>query len=216
MRTATRPILVASLVAATGVATGPAAGGGAFPDVPGATAHDAATFLRVGGEGTKPAVPVAGTRTDKQAPEAGQCTASEEVFAAIAAERALLDMQRAEIAERRAALDLAREQLEAEAAQLAEVRDRVAALLERAEAEQSQDVQRLVNLYRNMKPEEAAAIMDDLDLEVTFTVLAGMSERDAGPILAELDPVLARALSRILLERSQLPADQTLSNLRLP
>jgi flagellar motility protein MotE (MotC chaperone) len=151
----------------------------------------------------------------KQASDTDQCTPTEEAFAAIAEERALLARQRAELDERRAELDLARAQLEAEAAQLAEVRDRVEALLAQAEAAQAEDLQRLVNLYRNMDPEQAAAIMNDLDMETTFMVFATMAERDAAPILAELDPVLARALSRIFLERSRLPGDQDLSNLRL-
>jgi flagellar motility protein MotE (MotC chaperone) len=151
----------------------------------------------------------------KQASDTDQCTLTEEAFAAIAEERALLERQRAELDERRAALDLARAQLEAEAAQLAEVRDRVEALLAQAEAAQAEDLQRLVNLYRNMEPEQAAVIMNDLDMETTFMVFATMAERDAAPILAELDPVLARALSRIFLERSRLPGDQDLSNLRL-
>jgi flagellar motility protein MotE (MotC chaperone) len=143
------------------------------------------------------------------------CGSSEEVLAAIELERSLLAEQRADVAERRATLELAREQLILERDRLAAVRDEIAALLERVEAAQHEDLERLVRIYRNMTPEEAAAIIDDLDMETTVMVLGTMPERVAAPILANLDPLRARALSRIFLERSKLPADQDLSNIVL-
>jgi hypothetical protein len=45
-------------------------------------------------------------------------------------------------------------------------------------------------------------------------VLGTMPERDAAPILANLDIVRAQAISRIILERSKLPGDQRLDNLK--
>jgi flagellar motility protein MotE (MotC chaperone) len=151
----------------------------------------------------------------KQSGDAPLCTSSEEVFDTIERERALLAEQRADLEDRRATLDLAREQLDLEADRLAAVRDEIEVLLARVEAAQTADLERLVRIYRNMDPEEAAAIMDDLDMETTVMVLGTMSERAAAPILANLDPMRARALSRIFLERSKLPADQDFSDLRL-
>ena len=66
-----------------------------------------------------------------------------------------------------------------------------------------------------MKPKEAAAIMNDLDIEVSVMVLGSMNERTAAPILANLTPIRARAISKIILERSKLPGDQRLDNLKL-
>jgi flagellar motility protein MotE (MotC chaperone) len=66
-----------------------------------------------------------------------------------------------------------------------------------------------------MKPKDAANIMNDLDIEVSVMVLGTMSERNAAPILAGLNPVRARAISKIILERSKLPGDQRLNNLKL-
>jgi flagellar motility protein MotE (MotC chaperone) len=143
------------------------------------------------------------------------CGSSEEVLAAIELERSLLAEQRVDVAERRATLELAREQLILETDRLAAVRDEIAALLERVETAQNEDLERLVRIYRNMTPEEAAAIIEDLDIETTVMVLGTMPERVAAPILANLDPMRARALSRIFLERSKLPADQDFSNIVL-
>jgi len=139
----------------------------------------------------------------------------EEMLAAINAERKLLDDQRAALAQRRSEIDLANETLVIETARLDELKQEVEALLERANAAHVADVDRLVALYSNMKPRDAAAIMNDLDLEVTITVLGTMPERSAAPILATLNPVRARALSLILLERSKLPGDRRLDRIRL-
>lgn len=139
----------------------------------------------------------------------------DEMLAAINEERGLLDNQRAALAQRAAEIDLASEALAIETARLDELKTEVESLLERANAAHVADVDRLVALYSNMKPKDAAAIMDDLDLEVTITVLGTMAERNAAPILAALNPVRARALSLILLERAKMPGDRRLDRVRL-
>lgn len=139
----------------------------------------------------------------------------EEMLNAITAERALLDAQRAALAQRAAEIDLANEMLEIETARLDELKQQVETLLERANVEHSADIDRLVALYANMRPRDAAAIINDLDLEVMVTVLGTMPERSAAPILAALNPVRARALSLILHERAKFPGDRRLDQLRL-
>ena len=137
-----------------------------------------------------------------------------EMLAAITAERALLEDQRSVLAQRAAEIDLAKEMLAIETARLEELKQEVEALLERASMAHVADVERLVALYSNMKPKDAAAI-NDLDLEVMVTVLGTMPERNAAPILAALNPVRARAVSLILLERAKLPGDRRLDRIRL-
>lgn len=138
----------------------------------------------------------------------------EEMLRAIAEERAQLEIQKEALARRAAEIDLAREKLEIEQGRLAELKTVLENLLGRVASAQTADVGRLVALYSNMKPKEAAAIMNDLDIEVTVMVLGTMPERDAAPILANLDIVRAQAISRIILERSKLPGDQRLDNLK--
>jgi flagellar motility protein MotE (MotC chaperone) len=46
-------------------------------------------------------------------------------------------------------------------------------------------------------------------------ILGTMKPRTAAPILAKIPPVRARAVSKIILERSQLPADQDLTGIKL-
>lgn len=150
---------------------------------------------------------------EKKEPEA--CLMPEEMLQVIQTEREFVDQQREELAKRQAEVDLASEKLKLEQARLDELKGALEGLLAKAEASQTDDVRRLVALYSNMKPKDAANIMNDLDIEVSVMVLGTMAERTAAPILAGLNPVRARAISKIILERSKLPGDQRLNNLRL-
>ena len=144
------------------------------------------------------------------------CPAPEDLLAVVAREREAIAADRAALEEERAALAAARVEVEMRTADLQSLRDDLAALLESVERTRSADLDRLVNLYRGMKPKQAAAIIADLDFGVTIAILGEMAERDAAPILAQLDPVHAGAISRVILERGKLPSDRDLSNLRLP
>jgi flagellar motility protein MotE (MotC chaperone) len=57
--------------------------------------------------------------------------------------------------------------------------------------------------------------MNDMDIETTIMIMGTMNPRIAAPIMAEISPVRARAISKIILERSQLPGDQDLRGIKL-
>jgi len=144
-----------------------------------------------------------------------QCETPEEVLQSLARERDLIAAQKEELESRRSELALAQEKLEIEKAALLELKATIEDLLARVKAAETEDLERLIGFYENMKPAEAARIMDDLDIEVTILVLGKMKPRVAAPILAKMSPVRARAVSKIILERSQLPGDQDLVGIKL-
>ena len=145
----------------------------------------------------------------------GLCETPEEVLQALAQERDLIAERKAMIDAHEAEITLAREKLDIEKAALVELKTSIETLLAKVEAQQTDDVQRLIDFYKNMKPAEAASLMNEMDIEVTIMVLGTMSPRTAAPILAKMTPVRARAVSKIILERSQLPGDQHLNGVRL-
>ncbi len=145
----------------------------------------------------------------------GQCTSPDLLLQSVAQERALIARQKAALDKRSAQIDLADQALKAESARLGGLRDKIKALLQKAGSAHQADVQRLVKLYQAMKPADAARILNDMDIAVTVTVLATMNERNAAPIMAQMSPVRARAVSQIILERSKLPGDQRLVGIRL-
>lgn len=139
----------------------------------------------------------------------------EEILRSLTRERELVAMQKAELEKRRAQIALSEERLRIEQASLSELKGSIEALLARIEASQTEDLDRLIDLYKNMKPADAARIIDDLDIETTIMILGTMNPRIAAPILAKVAPVRARAVSKIILERSQLPGDQDLVGIKL-
>lgn len=141
--------------------------------------------------------------------------APEEVLRSLSRERELVAAQKEDIEKRKAELALAMERLEVEKASLTELKLSIEDLLARIESTKTEDLNRLIEFYKNMKPADAARIMDDLDIETTIMILGEMNPRLAAPILAKVSPVRARAVSKIILERSQLPGDQDLVGIKL-
>ena len=68
---------------------------------------------------------------------------------------------------------------------------------EAAKAEKKR-ASKLARLYENMKPQEAADILDSLDDATVIAVLQRMDESQAAKILAKLDPVKAARFSNII------------------
>jgi flagellar motility protein MotE (MotC chaperone) len=145
----------------------------------------------------------------------GNSDVPEEILQSLTRERELVLLQKAQLEKRRAEIALAEERLRIEQVSLTELKGSIEALLARIAASQTDDVDRLIQLYKNMKPTDAARIIDDLDIETTIMILGTMNPRIAAPILAKVSPVRARAVSKIILERSQLPGDQDLIGIKL-
>ncbi|WP_292290260.1 hypothetical protein [Marivita sp.] len=161
---------------------------------------------------TLPDAPATSQATSQARSQAGSQTgpadALPELLAAIAAEHDALAARAAELDLRAAEIDLARAAVMSQNQQLAALRDELSRLLEQARGDHNADITRLVKIYEAMKPAEAAAIMQEADLELAVLVISAMPERSSGPIMATMDPMRANAISRVILERSRLPGDR--------
>lgn len=68
----------------------------------------------------------------------------------------------------------------------------------KAKAEADKNISRLARLYGNMKPEEAAPIMKELDDDLVVTLLRKMEDEQAAKILSAMEPQRAARLTRLL------------------
>ncbi len=109
-----------------------------------------------------------------------------------------LDQQQRELDHRSAALDSREQELENRRQEIEHLRAEVKGL--QAEEE---NISRLADMYSEMRPTEAAAIFERLDLDVALNILRAMNARSSSAIMAELDPDLAAQLSRQLTEGRQ-------------
>lgn len=161
--------------------------------------------------------PVTAPSGTESAPTTGGpvCEGSEELFLALSRERDLISEVRGGLDRERAELDLTREAVRQETERLTALRDELRGVLDQLIGAETAELTRLVAVYEAMKPEEAARLLDGLDMSVTMMIFATMQERRAGPILARMSPVRAQAISRILVEMAKLPEDRNLEGIRL-
>lgn len=143
------------------------------------------------------------------------CETSESLLLLIQEERKQLTTREQDVEEKIAKLEVAKARIQLEIENLQNLRNDVNIILEKRAKMQTDDVERLVNLYTSMKPKDAARLMNGIDPEVSVMVLGTMVERSAAPILANMEDTRAQAISKIILERSKLPGDQRLDNIKI-
>ena len=176
-----------------------------------------------------PAAPAASTGAPTQtdpAPAqatAGDAAASKDAAGAAAAgstfdpltlTKAEIDVLR-QLAKRRDELDARAKALDDREALLKATEQRIAAQAQqmqqmKAEYEQAKtarddaaeaNLRRLVTVYESMKPEEAARIFETMEGAVLLDVVTRMSERRLAPILAQMSPARAQALTIAMANR---------------
>jgi flagellar motility protein MotE (MotC chaperone) len=91
-----------------------------------------------------------------------------------------------------AAENLARAQI----AELSRLRTEVERLVVREGTAADADIDALVALYVNMRPQQAAKVLDKLEPARAAAILLKIPERQAGPILANMEPNSALAVTQ--------------------
>ncbi|MEJ5338281.1 MAG: MotE family protein [Aquificaceae bacterium] len=67
--------------------------------------------------------------------------------------------------------------------------------------EQRPEVKKLVDIFNKASPDEAGAIMNNLDPNLAAEILLNLRERQAAAILEAMDPQKAAEVSRIVMEK---------------
>lgn len=106
------------------------------------------------------------------------------------------------LADRAQALRLAEQKIEERLAALVSAEQELARTVSIADQAADDDVQRLVTLYENMKPKEAAPLFEEMAPDFAAGFLAKMRPEAAAGILAGLDPKTAYSISVILAGRN--------------
>jgi flagellar motility protein MotE (MotC chaperone) len=106
-----------------------------------------------------------------------------------------LDAREKELSELEEELQRQKVELDKRITQLAGIRDQIAQILkDRVEVDQEK-VGKLVDLYSNMKPKQAADVIASINEDLAVEILAKMKKKNAAEIMNLLPPDKARALS---------------------
>ena len=71
------------------------------------------------------------------------------------------------------------------------------------EAAEKKRISKLARIYDNMKPEEAAKALGDVNLDTVVLILQKMDESNAGQIIAKMDPSRAARVTQMLFDGQQ-------------
>lgn len=103
-----------------------------------------------------------------------------------------------ELARKEQALKLMEKDLEDRLARLTKLEGQIKAMLEEAKGMKDEKFRHLVDVYANMKAQQAAQALENLDEDTAVKILAGMRGRQAGEILNYVSPKKAAVFSQAL------------------
>ena len=126
----------------------------------------------------------------------------------LAARKADLDRQTEALGERQRLIDAAEAELQRRMAALSEKEDHLADGQRHAAILSHEDTDRLVRIYEAMRPADAAAIFNVLDLRVGVPLLKKMSPRKASAIMALMSPQRAILATQLLASETGRPVLQ--------
>ena len=119
--------------------------------------------------------------------------------------RAALDQRSEQLDQREALLQATEKRLDDKMTQLQTTRTQLQALTGQVDEQQQAQIASLVKIYETMKPAQAAAIFQQLDMPVLLQVLAKMKEAKSSLVLAAMDPAKAKAVTTELMKKKDLP-----------
>lgn len=123
----------------------------------------------------------------------------------LAVRRKALEGRERKLNQRAVLLKAAEQRLVEKQDDLKKIRLEIKSLLNIKEKEEEERLKRLVAIYSNMKPKDAAKIFNELDMTVLLDVMQSMKERKIAPIVAAMEADRARKLTKQLAERQDVP-----------
>ena len=118
-----------------------------------------------------------------------------EVLYNLVERREKLDRREAELVAREALLDAAEKRMQAHILELQELRTSIEALVREYDEQERAELESVVKIYEAMKPKDAAAILEKLEMPVLLSIAEAMKERRLSAILADMAPDRAREIT---------------------
>lgn len=154
-------------------------------------------------QGTTPAA----KPTAAAAPETPPPSAQEvQVLQQLAARREALDARAEDIDRRADVLRAGEARLDQKLRELRDLETLLQGLLKAHDTQQEEQIRSLVKIYENMKPKDAARILEELEMATLLQVAERMSERKLAPVMANMNPAKAKAITEELAKLRQLVA----------
>lgn len=138
---------------------------------------------------------------------AGLSQAEVQVLQALGARRERLDARAAQLETNDELMSAAERRLDERLVNLRQLESTVANMLGQLDEAQEVRLASLVDVYQRMRAKDAAAVFDGLDDTVLTQVASRMRQQNLAEVMGRMEPVRARALTRMLAERARPPVD---------
>jgi flagellar motility protein MotE (MotC chaperone) len=141
-----------------------------------------------------PAVPTSGTPAPPAAPTP-EAAAERAVLEQLRARRAEIEAREQAAIQREVIVAAAERRLSQRIEELSALQARLEAMERERSQREETGLRGLVRLYEGMRPRDAAAIFDELEMPVLLPIVDRMREARAAPVVAAMRPERARALT---------------------
>ncbi len=141
------------------------------------------------------ATKMASAATDEPFDPQTMTKADYELLQQLAKRRAELDQREKDLADRAAMLEAVQQRITTKVGEQQKLKSDIEKLTGGGQDAGSMKYRRLVKIYESMKPDEAARILEKMDGEVLLEVVTRMGERRLAPILAQMNPLKAQAIT---------------------
>jgi len=121
----------------------------------------------------------------------------------VARRQADIDRRERGLEAREARLQAAESAARGQIAELIRLREEMERLVARETGAAEGDMEALVALYVNMRPQQAAKVLERLEAPRAAMILLKIPERQAGPILAQMEPPAALAVTQEIAGRRE-------------
>lgn len=128
-----------------------------------------------------------------------------EVLQQLAKRREELELRSRQLDEREAMVAAAEQRMEQKMAELKALQSTVEGLLAKRSQQEEADLLKLVQTYEKMKPKDAAAIFEEMDMDLLGDLVSRMKVGRAAPILALVSPTKVKELTLELAQKNALP-----------
>ena len=125
------------------------------------------------------------------------------VLTALDGRRVELEDRNKRLDDRQADLDKRDREFATRLTQLRELTERLSIERDKGEKKRSTQLEQLANVYGSMNPPEAAALIEQLDVQIALGLLERMPEKRIGQILALMSPARALSITKMLSSRTQ-------------
>lgn len=101
------------------------------------------------------------------------------------------------------------QRIDSKIAELMVIQTTIDGLLKRHNKQREKQMKSVVKIYEKMKPKDAARIFEQLDMAILLDVVERMREAKTAPIMANMSPVKAKAVTAAMARRRALPKPES-------